>query len=1028
MAPATTTTRGEKTRPRNQSMQVGAAGTSAGAGRGTGAGAGAGPRPGLGHRTHSAPMTPGIDRPERESPPQDGDEIANDSFFQRYHFPQPGASPAQQPQDSDGDDAHRDNDADSSSDTEGPLSPTHAAHRQQRKAADGQPDASPDTETASGASDDAPVLSDLTFAVLGARGVGKSTFIRRALGLPDATAPQACTRRWTIDGTAYLVRFLEMSFNDVQIGDRHHIKWPETVHDMATPRVDGALTLYDVTSQDSLARVPEMLNILAKSGLPFVLAACKCDQHPAHRQVDPQMVEQKAVSFLGHVNAFSTSEGNPDTHRQCLAYIIRAAIAARRPRSKASSRRRAASSAVLSMTQSSKEQWAKKHERASSELSSQYSRKGSLASHRYKPSDVNKTFFNEESPTYDSDDSGDQSDTARSIMTMQPSDENGYTFDQLVDRLLTQPMSKNDTKFVSVFLALYRRFGTPSQLLEAILKRFEALGKNKDTPLIRVIAQLRHLAVLHQWVAFYPGDFAFPATRKLIRRFAQSLASNREFSVAAREILQDLEAVVEDDDTEWACSDRQRAQSEQLPAFYNTVLDEDSEDDDFTRAIGHMSMGSDTLSSMTINSKSSTNGSYGSTITLATQVERNERLARQLEPNPIKTLSKIQWHQFMACEDEVIAKELTRMDWIMFSLVRPRDLIRDCALSTSARKECKQLENVARMTKHFNQIHLVVVNYILLRDKPKHRALMLEKWMRVARQVRKLNNYNSLGAIHAGVRSTPVRRLIATHDLVPADVHRDFLKLDILMSPQKSHFSYRLAWDNSGGERIPYIPLYRRDLTTASEGSSTFVGTKPLAPSFSPHPGTPSVFGGPAGQRDSKEAPPGGVVGKERINWRKFEIMGDVVVGIQRAQGTPYPPWKVCEEVRGLVVDVKLVENDDVSCLPLFFLFPLLLVCVLICVKSIFTRGVRVWRLRARMRRAGLRGGLRRDSVVARPRKTESWGSQTRRSGLPKSISAAQECVAEKAQGQQTDPASLRQGQKIPRARARSRAERAVKC
>jgi hypothetical protein len=78
------------------------------------------------------------------------------------------------------------------------------------------------------------------------------------------------------------------------------------------------------------------------------------------------------------------------------------------------------------------------------------------------------------------------------------------------------------------------------------------------------------------------------------------------------------------------------------------------------------------------------------------------------------------------------------------------------------------------------------------------------------------------------------------------------------------------------------------------------------------------VFGGPAGQRDSKEAPPGGVVGKERINWRKFEIMGDVVVGIQRAQGTPYPAWKMCEEVRGLVLDVKIVRDDDVSSPPPF--------------------------------------------------------------------------------------------------------------
>jgi hypothetical protein len=147
---------------------------------------------------------------------------------------------------------------------------------------------------------------------------------------------------------------------------------------------------------------------------------------------------------------------------------------------------------------------------------------------------------------------------------------------------------------------------------------------------------------------------------------------------------------------------------------------------------------------------------------------------------------------------------------------------------------------------------------------------------------------------------------------VPQAVTHDFLKLDILMGPQKSHFAYRLAWENSSGERIPYIPLYRRDLVSASEGSSTFVGSKPVAPSFSPHPGT-SVFPGAAGAKDSKEPPPGGVVGKERINWRKFEIMGDVVVGIQRAQGTPYPAWQKCEEVRHLVLDVKISKDDDVS-------------------------------------------------------------------------------------------------------------------
>jgi hypothetical protein len=585
-------------------------------------------------------------------------------------------------------------------------------------------------------------------------------------------------------------------------------------------------------------------------------------------------------------------------------------------------RRRANSSAVKSITQ--KDLWNHRHERASSEISMRFQRGTSeVKGHRYKPSDANKTFFNaDESPGSDSQDSDDRdSDAGRSIMSVMPSDENGYTFEQLVDRLLAQPMSKSDTKFASVFLALYRRFATPGQLLETITRRFEVLNKEKELPMLRIIAQLRYLAILQQWVAYYPGDFAYPTTRRLIRRFASSLAPHREFSVAASEIIRDLELVTEDDDTDWACSDRQRAQNEQIPKFHNNVLDEDSDEDDFSRALGNMSMSNSARNSVARSSVTggtlSTNGSMGSSQTLLTQVERNERLARQLEPNPIKPLSKIQWHQLMNESDEAIAKELTRIDWIMFSSVRPRDLVRHVSLNTEEKKKCKNLENVTRMTEHFNHVAYLVTNYILMRDKPKHRALMMEKWMKIARQLRKLNNYNMLGAVLAGVKGTAVHRLLATRDLVPQPTGHDFLKLDILMGPQKSHSAYRLAWENSSGERIPYIPLHRRDLVSASEGNSTFIGDKKKTDSaFTPHPGV-SVFEGAADKRDSREPPPGGVVGKERINWRKFEIMGEVIVGVQRAQGTPYPNWQKCEEVRNLILDVKISKDDDVSSSPI---------------------------------------------------------------------------------------------------------------
>jgi hypothetical protein len=566
----------------------------------------------------------------------------------------------------------------------------------------------------------------------------------------------------------------------------------------------------------------------------------------------------------------------------------------------------------------------RKHERASSEISVRF-RRGSAEGkgHRYKPSDAHKTFFNaEESPGYDSHESDDQdSDAAPSIMSIKPSDENGYTFDQLVDRLLAQPMSKNDTKFVAIFLALYRRFAAPGQLLETMLKRFEAVNNQKLLPLPRAIAQLRYLAILQEWVSHYPGDFAYPTTRRLIRKFASALATSREYSVAASEIMRDLEWIVQDDDTEWACSDRQRAQNDQVPNFHHSVLDEDSDEGgEFSRAFSSLSMSGDRLSftrSSVITGESrattSTSGSRGSSQALLSQVEKNERLAQQLEPNPIKPISKIQWNQLMLETDEAVARELTRIDWIMFSSVRPRDLVRNVSLSSEDKKKCKTLENVARMTEHFNHVFYLVTNYILVRDKPKHRALMLEKWMRIARQVRKLNNYNALGAIIAGIKASSVYRLLATRDLVPQAITNDFLKLDILMGTQKSYFAYRLAWENSSGERIPFIPTLLRDLVAASEGNSTLVGDKKKTDSaLAPHPGV-NVLLAASGSRHSKEAPPGGVTGKERINWKKFEIMGEVIVGVQRAQGTPYPNWAKCEEIRNLILDVKISKEEEAS-------------------------------------------------------------------------------------------------------------------
>jgi hypothetical protein len=70
--------------------------------------------------------------------------------------------------------------------------------------------------------------------------------------------------------------------------------------------------------------------ILSKAHVPFVLVACKCDQHPAHREVDPVVVEQKAKSYLGEVPVFQSSSASAETQRECITFVTKAVIAAKR--------------------------------------------------------------------------------------------------------------------------------------------------------------------------------------------------------------------------------------------------------------------------------------------------------------------------------------------------------------------------------------------------------------------------------------------------------------------------------------------------------------------------------------------------------------------------------------------------------------------------------------------------------------------------------------------------------------------------
>ena len=466
----------------------------------------------------------------------------------------------------------------------------------------------------------------------------------------------------------------------------------------------------------------------------------------------------------------------------------------------------------------------------------------------------------------------------------------GVTFDELVDRLLGQNMSRADNNFSDIFLCLYRKFAAPGELFDAILDRLGRITDDKNIHyLTRTSTQLRYITVVAKWVSSYPGDFASPSTSHKLDGFINVLNEDPVFAAAAQDMRTQLQSrVVEDDDTGWARTDADvdneiRSSTESVPASPvrqraapRADLNEDVSklrvDEEVDEPLERRESTAESVTSARAESPTqSLSPSYHT-------FEDYEKEAAKMVPKGTLPLTKFRYHIFMDTPDDDFADEMTRIDWVMFSSIHLRDLVRHVSLSPKMKQKCKSLTNVNRMISHFNHIAKWVANMILIRDKAKHRAQMLEKFMTIALKLRQLNNYNGLAAVLAGINGSAIHRLAQTRALVPTDVQKRFARLVLLMGTQKSHFAYRLAWENSSLPRIPFIPLHRRDLVSAEEGSRTFVGAN-----------------------------------GERINWKKFEVLSEVILPIMKSQVTPYPNLaRRHNTARELILDCLMPKDDEV--------------------------------------------------------------------------------------------------------------------
>ncbi|SPN98536.1 uncharacterized protein DNG_01582 [Cephalotrichum gorgonifer] len=174
-------------------------------------------------------------------------------------------------------------------------------------------------------------MESLNIAIIGARGVGKSSFVQRILGLSRPPISNSSSLRIVIDQHNYAVTLLELDLEHFDMAPSQPIQWPKQINGHILPRVDGALILYDVTNKETIMDLPKTLSALTSSSLPSILVACKCDASENARQVDADGMANHDL-FKACVANYNISSNKPEHSRACLNTIIRTVIANRRGR------------------------------------------------------------------------------------------------------------------------------------------------------------------------------------------------------------------------------------------------------------------------------------------------------------------------------------------------------------------------------------------------------------------------------------------------------------------------------------------------------------------------------------------------------------------------------------------------------------------------------------------------------------------------------------------------------------------------
>merc|ERR1712137_352953 len=159
-----------------------------------------------------------------------------------------------------------------------------------------------------------------------------------------------------------------------------------------------------------------------------------------------------------------------------------------------------------------------------------------------------------------------------------------------------------------------------------------------------------------------------------------------------------------------------------------------------------------------------------------------------------------------------IAEHLTYIDFALYRAIQSGELIDH----QNSKSRCT---NMAKMIDRFNSVSNWVSYLIVSRPTVEERISAFVKFLEIAFELRKLNNFNGLLSFIGGVSNSAVYRLKHTREGIPGPLMEKFDELRTLMNAQNSYKIYRETLHSISPPVVPYVGMYLQDLTFINDGN-----------------------------------------------------------------------------------------------------------------------------------------------------------------------------------------------------------------